>query len=233
MIPTTAPSLGLGRLRSLPRTLLGRNRYAEIMQINPSHFNQMAGALAPLGGNCDSVWDHTARYALEQTIARAERMIAEYLRYWPAPKYITDEQIQFGNRGKIRGDWVNAPLQTKFGYVQAYGTEQLTVVARGVPVSYHNLDNDPLGRKETAVIGGASLYSDLLACSDPCQVAVFVRPNDGATDEADPRWEIRPLIIDIDDPDMTVRGESSYFVNPLFGDLQNKLPQVQMIDLGS
>src|SRR6185503_4645080 len=185
--PITTP-----RITEVP--LLPLARYAEIMQISLPHFQQMQGAKAPMRSGCDEIWDEDARDLLSWTMVQAEELIANELGFWPAPKFITNEYIPFGLTG-VRSDWRNAEIETQWGYVQAYGTELLTLKSEGASVEYLNLDNDPNNREETAEIGN-SLYEDLPSCSDPCDVAVFFRVSDGAEDVADPRYQIRPLKVD-------------------------------------
>lgn len=204
-----APTLAT-RITEVP--LLPIARYAQIMQISQPHFHQMQGAKAPMRSGCDEVWDQDARDLLIWTIVQAEELIANELGFWPAPKFITNEPISLGLDG-VRGDWTNAELETQWGYVQAFGTELLTLKQDGATVEYLDLDSDPNDREETAEIGN-SLYEDLTGCSDPCDVAVFFKVSDGAEDAADPRYEIRPLTVDIDGSTMRVRGESSLFIRP-------------------
>ena len=214
MTPVTGGGVSLGALGpGLPPTLLAPARYAEIMGIKLTHFMQLAGTKAPLTGGCDDVWDQTAREDLCWTIQQAEEMIARELGFWPAPKFITNERIQCNLPG-IRDDWRNAELKTEWAYIDNFGTESLSLVQSGATVQYSNNDNDPLDREETATIGTA-LYADLSACSAACDVAVFFRTADGAIDAADPRFEIRPLSVDIEaDGTMHITGESSLFINP-------------------
>ncbi len=204
--------VGLGFAHPIPRTILPISRYAEIMGISMPHFWQMDGPLAPLRGNCDDLWDQPSREFLAWSMIQAEEMIAQFLGYWPAPIYITNEQIPFNLPG-VRGDWRNAEVETEWGRVVNYGTELLTLKEADAPVTYSNLDQDPFGRTETATIGN-ELYASLTACDNVCDVAVFFREEDGADDPADPRWEIRPLKIDIDDGLMTIEGPASLFVKP-------------------
>jgi len=77
-------------------TLLPLDRYAELMMIPLTHFNQLAGPKAPQTGGCDDVWDQDDREELAWVIAQAEEMIAHELRFWPAPKFITGERVPFG-----------------------------------------------------------------------------------------------------------------------------------------
>lgn len=192
-------------------TLLPIARYAEIMHIPLTHFHQLGGAKAPIG-TCDDLWDQDAREALVWAILQAEQKIADYLGFQVAPKFITDEQVMVGWQG-ARGDWENAEVRTEFGYIDCFGIEQLTLVHADAVVSYTNHDGDPLGREELATIEGG-VYGELGACAKECDVAVFFRLVDGAIDPADPRFEIRPLKVDIDGSTMTITGESSLFVKP-------------------
>jgi hypothetical protein len=187
------------------------------MNIPLTHFHQMNGVKAPLTGGCDDIWDQDAREALCWTVQQAEELIAHALGFWPAPKFITDEQIQFNLPG-VRSDWQNAEVRTEFGFIECFGREKLTLVEAGATVTYSDYDGDPLGREELATIEGG-VYAYLPACADPCSVAVFFRTADGAIDTADSRFEIRPLDIDIDGDAMSITGEASLFIKPLLWNL--------------
>lgn len=204
----------------IPRTLLPLSRYAQIMRIPLPHFWQQNGSKAPIvrgsgnDGCANSIWDQDARNDLAWTILQAEEMIADELGFWPAPKFITSEQIAFGLPG-VRRDWLNAEIRTRYGYVQSYGAEQLTLVTNGAnaQVAYSDSDGDPFGREELAVITDAN-GAALTACANACDVAVFFRVADGAEDAADDRWEIRPVKVDIDGATMRITAESSLFISP-------------------
>jgi hypothetical protein len=216
--PITGGGAGLGNIaQGLPYTLLPPSRYAEIMQISLPHFMQLNGVKAPLLSGCDDIWDMDGRELLVWTMQQAEELIANELGFWPAPKFITNENHALGLNG-VRGDWTNAELQTDYGYVVAYGTETLTLLQADAVVQYSVSNNNPFDRENLAVIG-TSLYADLPACANPCDVAVFFRVADGAIDAADSRFEIRPLAIDIDGSTMHITGESSLFVIPTLWNL--------------
>jgi hypothetical protein len=215
--------------RSDTVTLLPLDRYAQIMQIHAPHFNQMDGAKAPVVKGCDSrgIWDQDARDSLAWTMAQAEEMIAEYLHFWPSPKFIIDEEIAFSLPG-VRGDWWNAEIETEWSFIDCFGTEQLTLVQADANVIYTDNDGDPNGREELATISSTGLYVDeLTACDDKCEVAVFFREADGAEDPADCRWEIRPIKVDIDGSTMSITAESSLFVKPELWELTELNSQVE------
>lgn len=200
--------------RSDTITLLPLDRYAQIMQIPLPHFNQTEGAKAPVVKGCNGIWDQNARDSLAWTMAQAEEMIAEYLNFWPSPKFITAEEIQFSMPG-IRRDWWGAEVETRWSKIECFGTEQLTLKQAGANVIYTNSNNNPNDRENLATISGTGLYvEELAACDDKCEVAVFFREEDGAEDPADCRWEIRPLKVDIDGSTMSITGDSAQFVKP-------------------
>ena len=208
---------GLDPNQPLDYTLLPITRYAQIMQIHLPHFWQMAGSKAPIKSGCDDIWDETAREALVWTMIQAEELIANELGFWPAPKWLVDEEIAFGLTG-VKGDWQNAEIKTKWGHVKNYGIEKLTLVQADALVEYLDLDHDPNNREETARIGTV-LYADLAACTKPCDVAIFFRVSDGAEDAADERWEIRPIKVDIDGSTMRITADSAMFIKPILRNL--------------
>lgn len=204
----------MGRAETI--TLLPIDRYFSVMNmtgIRNCHGNQVDGAKAPLSGGCDSIWSQQDREDLAWTMATAEQMIAEELGFWPAPKWITEEEIRMA---RVRTDWWNAEFSTKWKYVQQFGTQTLTAIEENAPVVYENRVPDALAREETAVIGDpAALYYYISSqCADPCDVRVYFREEDGAWDNVDPRWEIRPVKPDVDGDNLTITAESCMFVKP-------------------
>ena len=190
------------------------------MQIPLAHFHQMAGASAPLGGGCDSVWDQDAREALVRTMLQAERMIINELRYYLVPTFITNERIQLGLRG-ARSDWQNAEVSTRWKYVTALGTETLTLVEADALVDWQDWDSDPRSTEEVAVLGAGGMYDTLAACDDECDVAIFFRTDDGAPSAAHPYFEIKPsrVIIDSVTSSMEVILKAAQLVKPTLWNL--------------
>jgi len=201
----------MGRAETV--TLLSLGDYRRVMKIGPCHANQVNGAKAPMRSGCDDIWDQDDRETLAWTIAQAEEMIAFELGFWPAPKWIVNEEHRLA---RVRADWQNAEIATKWKYVQSFGTQSLSLVEADAAVTYEDRDHDQYGREETAVIGNpAALYHYISTlCADPCDIRVFFREADGAWDSADPRWEIRPVKADVDGTVLTVTAESCMFVRP-------------------
>lgn len=210
--------------RSDTYTYLPLDRWAEIMRIPLTHFNQQNGPKAPRSGRdsqggCQDVWDQDDHDDLAWVLSQAENLIIEQLQFYPVPAYIANEEIPLEFADGIRWDWRYAEVKTDYKYLDCLGTETLTLLEADATVSYLDLDNDPFEREETARIGG-SLYEDLPACADECNIRVFFRVADGAKDAADPNWEIRPLKkVDIDGTTMRIDIESSLLLKPSLREL--------------
>ena len=81
------------------------------MYLHPSHFNGLWGQKAPLRDGCDELWDQDARDLLAWTMAQAEELITNELGSYPAPTFVTDEEIAMALTG-VRFDWKRAELRT-------------------------------------------------------------------------------------------------------------------------
>jgi hypothetical protein len=84
--------------RAEPSTLLALDRYAQIMGINPAHFNGGAGAdIMILKNACADVWpqhtwqspDRVSRDDLADAIREAEEDLARAVGYYAAPMWFT------------------------------------------------------------------------------------------------------------------------------------------------
>ncbi len=203
--------------RSKINTILPLDRYAQIMRIPLTHFNQFGGPAAPQKEGCDSIWDQEDRDALAWAMQTAEGLITDALRFYPAPVFAYNEQIKLGDL-RLRSDWWNAEFQTRRKHVIGYGTRTLTLIQEAAPVEYIDDDNDPAGIKETAQIGSL-LYDPFSPCADECSLRMFFRVGDGAKDPADPAYEIRGPIFydrdpDADTPTYIVKLPSAMLLKP-------------------
>lgn len=192
-------------------TSLPLDTYADSMRINLAHFNQMNKQNAPLSGDCDNVWDQNDRDELARTIQQAEKMIKSQLGFDLIPTFYENANVRLVRN--IRTDWWNGEYLAPTKRVTDYGTRTLTPLFYGAPVTYMDLDGDPRGVLETAVIGDW-LYDMLPACSEECSLKVFFRAADGAKDTAHPAWEIRPITVDIDSDFAIIQAPSAMFIKP-------------------
>ena len=182
--------------RASTPTLLSLDRWAMVMGISPCHFNQgVTGAsIFPLAGSCEELWfqhswmraDQVGREDLATEIARAEREIAEYVGFWPAPKYISSEVHRYPHH--YRPDVIDSvidqrgyrlPIDISHGkFIQA-GRRNLTQLTDTLTLLYTDADGD--GAVETATV------TVVTALTNACEIKVYFAGHAG-----DPVWEIRP-----------------------------------------
>lgn len=154
-------------VRALPYTLLSLERYAQLMSLNPAHFNQSySDNVFPITSSCQDVWykyswqriDVVSREELAYAIKQAEEDIADVLGYWPAPKWTASEKLDYDHhylkdRWTIHG--LNTLLEAKTvtarkGKVLAPGRRVVALAGDSIGVSYSDEDGD--GLNETATI---------------------------------------------------------------------------------
>lgn len=85
--------------RILPENVtlgLTLDRYQEIMNLPEAAFNGLSKPDDEGCYDCVAIWKQTDRDALAQAIANAEEMREHELGYFTAPKYIEDEEYEFG-----------------------------------------------------------------------------------------------------------------------------------------
>jgi len=208
--------------RATPFTLLGLSEYAKLLHLNPLRFAGGVSALVT-DSTCGDVWKQwdwqddgkVSREHIAQLIQEAERDIAEYLHYWPAPVWIVDERERYPRLydGNLLGYGQNnqfryRALQLDYGKV-LYGGRRATALLNPDPVGYVLRDLDGDGFSETAeftVIVPATL--------DPCEVKLYFKEYDALdadncrTDPssvgADFAWEIRPIRTSLSGTTLTI-----------------------------
>jgi NAD-dependent dihydropyrimidine dehydrogenase PreA subunit len=194
-------------------TLLSLDEYARIMAIPSWHFNQCVSSVERLGavGVCNEVWVQsgymdpsriTGRDEVADAIAVAEEQIAAYLGFWPAPRFVCNDEVDYPI--PERGQQIRLPiLKTKWGYVHTGGVLGYVRLLQDESVTYTDANNDE--ELDTATVSFGPVDADL------CEV-VIVPPG------YDPRirdWRIRPLTTTIDNAGViTMTGPRGMFINP-------------------
>ena len=186
--------------RAEPSTLLALDRYAQIMGINPAHFNGGAGAdIMILKNACADVWpqhtwqspDRVSRDDLADAIREAEEDLARAVGYYAAPMWITKEVHRYpwqyvwgeldGGMNQESGHFKS--LKLRWGKFIEAGQRAISLVGTattaGGSLVYSDADGD--GYSETATI---VLPTTL---TDECEIKVYFAGHAG-----DPAWEIRP-----------------------------------------
>jgi hypothetical protein len=197
--------------RSRVETLLALDEYSRVMGIPGWLFNQVTHPNRETRSDCNCVWLQSGysgdgnqivgRDEVARALAQAERLAAGYLGYWPAPKYICDDVIQWPVPRHSRTNFL-PKLFTSWGYVQEFGLEATDLIQQDVGVTYTDEDGD--GYDDTATITVVSLYGT--SVTEKCEVVVMF---------ADTEYEIHNLEVSIDDDgNITITGPRWLFVDP-------------------
>lgn len=95
------------------------SQWGDYMGLHPWHLMQLANSLIPLNSKCsalvyESTWqnaDRAGRVQIRQAIEEAERLMHQYSRVWPSPRYI-EATIggPFWGRTNLSDQWLNVQL---------------------------------------------------------------------------------------------------------------------------
>lgn len=197
------PPSGISTLRPLPYTLLSKERFAQILSINPVHFQRAtAGEVFPVASNaCADLWpryswqyaDHVSHEDVVRAIYDAEQDIARELNWYPAPWFVSEEIQQYPRHYRpdvyrrcgrnVRG--MRLSVIADYAKVIAGGRRAVDLVNTATvaagSLSYTDEDGD--GFAETATITVSTTYS----LSQVKAIKVYQAGVSG-----DQRWEIRP-----------------------------------------
>ncbi|MHC4736652.1 MAG: hypothetical protein ACYTDW_19680 [Planctomycetota bacterium] len=196
---TPGVGTGLSIAEPLKPTLLSLAYYAQIMGINPVHFQGAAGDIVFPAGRCSDIWprwswqadDRVSHEELARVIYDAEQDIARELGHFPAPTWIAQEQHRFPRHHRpdvYRRDGLNVRAQrvsirTRYAKLIQGGRRAVSLVGTattaGGSLAYTDEDSD--GYAETATITLAT------ALTDTCEIKVYFAGTSG-----DQAWEIRP-----------------------------------------
>lgn len=177
-------------------TLLSLDDFAKVMGINPAHFNGAANSnVTPVVDNaCNDIWpqyswqagDRVSREDIAQEIANTEQDIADYIKYFPAPMWIAQENHPYPRHHRpdvisvggydVRG--YHKSVNTKYGYIIAPGQRAVTDLGDS-NVTLSDADKDTY--KETATVSIATTLTD------ECEIKVYFSGHGGEQE-----WEIRP-----------------------------------------
>lgn len=185
-------------------TSLSLDRFAQIMSINPMHFNGATAVnvspneVMPIRNSCSDVyfqyaWQHAdkvSREYLAEEIAQAEADIEEVLGYPVAPRWFVEESRQFpqsyrrdlyGAGFDVRG--ARKGVRLHHGKVMQAGQRAVTllgtVTTAGADLVYSDADGD--GYNETATLTLATTLTDAQ------EIKVYFEGQSG-----DEEWEVRP-----------------------------------------
>lgn len=188
--------------------MLPLETFRALFGIHPAHFWGLSNASwAAVNSKCNTVvkehaWQDAnavGRQEIRDAIEAAEARLREHLGYSVAPRYSSQELAW------PRGMWPT--VQLREGYVQAAGTETLTLLGE-VAVTPIDADGDGVFEAFSASV--------VTTETDPDRLAVYFSETDRLNGEsAGERWRIAPVSIAIVDGGATVRGSRWLLVTPI------------------
>lgn len=178
--------------------MLSLYRFAQLMGLHPLHFMQVD---APIGSAESRAciepifqypWqnsDGVSRSELREIIDDAEHELADYLGYWPMPRWTADQIVQtdllnnkYTGLYDARGDRFSVYLP-QGGHFISGGRQAKTLIQANSAIVYSDSDSD--GYFETATIGPIAT-----TVTDPEEIALYY-PNTNAAEE----WQIEPITV--------------------------------------
>lgn len=182
--------------RSKVRTWLPLDRFAEIIGLNPLHFNQLGSAHLLPGNVCGDVWfqhpwqhsDRVGRDEIAMAIQAAEKEIAAEVGYNLLPDWTVEERIPVAEpaiAGLYSLDGLNPrgmynSVELRRGHIISGGVRAKTPIMIGSPIVRVDLDGD--GYQETCRVTAPTTVTDVN------EIRVYYPAQAGSD-----AWEIRPL----------------------------------------
>lgn len=192
------------------------NQWPRYMLEDEFVFNQI------LGQGIESrecpVYIQDNRDDIARSIADALAMAAGRFGYYPRPVWFPlNDPGDLGDGTDVSGyepielgtGWPRSrqTLQTRWGYLQAFGTRATTLIEADVDVAYSTLPNSG---NNNLMIATISVTTDV----DAREIQVFFRTADGAEYGGSPLWQIEPLKVSKSGNVTTITGSRALFVNP-------------------
>ena len=182
--------------RANVKTWLPLDRWAEIIGLNPLHFNQLNSANLVPNNVCGDVWfayswqhsDRVGREDIAMAIQAAEREIAQEVGYNLLPDWTVEERLSYPEPamagaynmyGTNPRGMLNS-MELKRGFVIAGGVRAKSVVQAGAAIVRTDADVD--GYQETCTVTVAT------SVTDANEIHVYY-PGKSGNDF----WEIRPI----------------------------------------
>ncbi len=157
--------------------------------------------------------DHLSRSEVAQAIADAERMIADELLYWPAPKYFVDAVVPYPQPIR-RGGYSVEPksVQLPWHHVISGGMFNRTLISTiaGADLAASDLDGDGVKETFTATITDAAIG----AITDINELALYFADGDRHGEDVSEVWRVRPVKVSISGNTATFTGHRTLLVNP-------------------
>ncbi len=211
--------------RSEIRPKLPLDTWAQIMGLNPLHFNGVFIADNP-PAVCEQPWlqfawqtaDRVGREELSRAIAQAEADIEKHLNYRLIPTWEEDEWHQ--TIRPVRNELFNLTstdirafaqaVKADWGHMVTGGVRANTLIAAASAVTYSDPDNDTYDEL-------ATVTATVTAGQDPCEIRIyFPVTNPMVRTGGEDQWEIRPIEVTIVGTTATILFRREQAVLPEF-----------------
>ena len=194
-------------------TLLSLDEYAQVMAIPGWLLAQVYHPERPTRGACENIWYQSGymgtgnriveREELARAIANAEEQMADYMGFWPGPRWVMAEPHEWPINAQ--GYSISNPsFISKWGHLIEFGIEAWVEQEDLYPVLIDYSDRDKDGCLDWATLTFATTITNA------CEIVV-VPPGKDPTDR---EWAIRPLKVEIDAGTCTIEGPRWLFVDP-------------------
>jgi hypothetical protein len=171
------------------------DRYQAILGYAPPAFaSAYSGIIFPGDFACAYLWQHewqghdsASREEIAREIAVAEQDIANYLGWWPAPRWIAQDvkmetrfhRPEYYDRSNWNVRFQRKGIKASYGKIIEPGQRALTLLDSAAAPAFTDADGDTFD--ETVTITVATTLTD------ECEIKVYFDGHNG-----DPEWEIRP-----------------------------------------
>lgn len=160
--------------------------------------------------------DSLSREEIGQHLMRAEKLIADYLGFWPAPVYTEGEPVQFPggislavDGGMVKPSGKLKSIFTKWRRILYVGVQTETTIEAGVAATASDPDSDGINELIT-ITTAATVPADTQAD----EIVVYFTDTDRLGQPQD-QWQIRPLSVTINtDGTLTITGPAYLFLKP-------------------
>lgn len=206
--------------------LLSLDEFFRFLSYNPWHAWQVTAnvGLAAISSACNSVifshgWDNAdavGRDDIQEAIIRAEQIFFDHARFWPAPKYVVNPNLQWPRYPDVRldnwgyagsdGRWITVNVGES--YIQKIGVETRTLIEADRPLTYSDRDNDTLFETFTFTVA--------TTVTDPSELAVYFSSTERWDNpDVGEEYRVRPLHVSITGGVATITGKRWLVVKPV------------------
>lgn len=221
--------------RSDYETLLPLDQFGDIMGFERFQYNQIKeGLVLGRDAQCGSVvYQHSYQkqfFSIDEialAIQQAEEALAPILNFYPAPKYIVNDEfmypidyrLQTPNFITPRGNW--KPIQVTWQYLQQLGTRTRTLIEADATYSTSDDDGDSIDDHFTVTVATTE--------TDISKLALYFAAGDRSI--LDESWRIRPVRVTANGTNAIFKGHISLLVDPALKESLDPIP-LNATDLG-